>query len=122
MLMNLNGRERTQDAFEAIFASVTPKLRLQKVHHPEQGELSLIEVTLDGVSSGGDGADGIPNGTNGIHGNGVNGVHVNGETHGVDGKERTAVSNAVAQNDGTEVASEIQVEGGVGVDGKKLAH
>ncbi|KAM3419058.1 hypothetical protein BST61_g5013 [Cercospora zeina] len=55
MLMNLNGRERTQSAFEAIFASVTPKLRLQRVHYPEQGELSLIEVTLDGVELPGHG-------------------------------------------------------------------
>ncbi|KAI5370387.1 putative O-methyltransferase domain, S-adenosyl-L-methionine-dependent methyltransferase [Septoria linicola] len=85
MLMNLNGRERTQSAFEAIFASVTPKLKLQKVHRPEQGELSLIEVTLDGndLSTGQNGTNGHSNGVNG-HTNGVNG-HVNGHVNGVNG-------------------------------------
>nr|A0ST41.1 RecName: Full=O-methyltransferase CTB2; AltName: Full=Cercosporin toxin biosynthesis cluster protein 2 [Cercospora nicotianae]ABK64180.1 O-methyltransferase [Cercospora nicotianae] len=70
MLMNLNGRERTQSAFEAIFASVTPKLRLQRVIHPEQGELSLIEVTLDGVElpAQANGVNGHANGTNGVNG------------------------------------------------------
>lgn len=85
MLMNLNGRERTQSAFEAIFASVTPKLKLQKVHRPEQGELSLIEVALDGVdlSTSQNGANGHADGVNG-RSNGVNG-HVNGHVNGVNG-------------------------------------
>lgn len=47
MLMNLNGRERTVGAFSNLFQSVDPKLRLEKVYRPSQGELSLIEVTLD---------------------------------------------------------------------------
>lgn len=47
MLMNLNGRERTASAFTDLFQSVEPKLRLQKVYRPSQGELSLIEVVLD---------------------------------------------------------------------------
>lgn len=47
MLMNLNGRERTESAFSNLFQSVEPKLRLQKVYRPSQGELSLIEVVLD---------------------------------------------------------------------------
>lgn len=46
MLMNLNGRERTLTAFESLCRSVTPQLRVQKVHRPEQGELSLMEITL----------------------------------------------------------------------------
>ncbi|KAK2058400.1 O-methyltransferase [Colletotrichum caudatum] len=44
MLMNLNGRERTRAAFEELYSSVTPKLKVHKIHRPEQGELSLIEV------------------------------------------------------------------------------
>jgi hypothetical protein len=47
MLMNLNGRERTVSAFKGLLASVEPKLRLQEVHRPARGELSLIEVVLD---------------------------------------------------------------------------
>ncbi|KXT07227.1 hypothetical protein AC578_2366 [Pseudocercospora eumusae] len=49
MLMNLNGRERTLSAFEELCGAVTPKLRVRQVHQPEQGELSLIEMTLDGI-------------------------------------------------------------------------
>lgn len=45
MLMNLNGRERTLTAFEGLCRSVTPQLKVQKVHRPEQGELSLMEIT-----------------------------------------------------------------------------
>lgn len=45
MLMNLNGRERTLTAFEGLCRSVTPQLKVQKVHQPEQGELSLMEIT-----------------------------------------------------------------------------
>lgn len=45
MLMNLNGRERTLTAFESLCRSVTPQLKVQKVHRPEQGELSLMEIT-----------------------------------------------------------------------------
>lgn len=47
MLMNLNGRERTLSAFNAMCQTVTPKLRIVKVHRPPQGELSLIEIALD---------------------------------------------------------------------------
>ena len=47
MLMNLNGRERTLSAFNAMFQAVTPRLRVSKVHRPPQGELSLIEVVLN---------------------------------------------------------------------------
>lgn len=51
MLMNLNGRERTLRAFDALFETVTPKLRVSRVHKPPLGELSLIEATIDtGVS------------------------------------------------------------------------
>lgn len=45
MLMNLNGRERTLSAFDSLCRSCTPQLRVQKVHRPEQGELSLMEIT-----------------------------------------------------------------------------
>ncbi|KAL9096254.1 MAG: hypothetical protein Q9165_001777 [Trypethelium subeluteriae] len=48
MLMNLNGRERTLNAFSDLFQAVTPRLRVSRVHRPPQGELSLIEVVLDG--------------------------------------------------------------------------
>lgn len=44
MLMNLNGRERTRAAFEDLCSAVTPKLRVQEVYRPHQGELSLIEI------------------------------------------------------------------------------
>ncbi|TKX25778.1 O-methyltransferase-like protein 8 [Elsinoe australis] len=47
MLMNLNGRERTLGAFNGIAQSCTPKLRVQDVHRPALGELSLIELVLD---------------------------------------------------------------------------
>ena len=50
MLMNLNGRERSLEAFQCMCSSITPKLRVQKAHRPEQGELSLIEITLDTVN------------------------------------------------------------------------
>jgi 6-hydroxytryprostatin B O-methyltransferase len=46
MLMNLNGRERTVNAFNNMFNAVEPKLRLQKVYRPPRGELSLLEITL----------------------------------------------------------------------------
>jgi 6-hydroxytryprostatin B O-methyltransferase len=46
MLMNLNGRERTVSAFNNLFNSVEPKLRLEKVYRPPSGELSLLEVVL----------------------------------------------------------------------------
>lgn len=46
MLMNLNGRKRTLTAFESLCGAVTPQLKVQKVHRPEQGELSLMEITL----------------------------------------------------------------------------
>lgn len=74
MLMNLNGRERTQSAFENIFANVSPKLKLQKIHRPEQGELSLIEVTLDTVTWEKSASNGV-NGANGHATNGVNGEY-----------------------------------------------
>jgi hypothetical protein len=74
MLMNLNGRERTREAFEAIFASVTPKLRLQKVHRPEAGELSLIEATLASVHWDEHGTDHIKAAVNG-HANGTHAVN-----------------------------------------------
>lgn len=48
MLMNLNGRERTLAAFSDLFAAVTPKLRVSRVHRPASGELSLIEAMVDG--------------------------------------------------------------------------
>jgi hypothetical protein len=75
MLMNLNGRERTQSAFEAIFSSVTPKLRLLQIHRPAQGELSLIEVTLADSPLQSSKSNGVTNGVhaNGTHANGVNG-------------------------------------------------
>ncbi|TDZ26703.1 O-methyltransferase aurJ [Colletotrichum orbiculare MAFF 240422] len=44
MLMNLNGRERTRAAFEDLCRSVTPQLRVHRIHRPDQGELSLIEI------------------------------------------------------------------------------
>lgn len=44
--MNLNGRERSEHAFSELFASVSPELKLVKVHRPSMGELSLIEVKL----------------------------------------------------------------------------
>ena len=47
MLMNLNGRERTKSAFEAMMREVTPRLRVSQVYTPPQGELSLIELVLD---------------------------------------------------------------------------
>ena len=47
MLMNLNGRERTVAAFKGMGQSVEPKLRVQQVYRPSQGELSLIELVLD---------------------------------------------------------------------------
>ena len=85
MLMNLNGRERTQSAFENIFASVTPKLRLHKIHRPQQGELSLIEAVLDTTSLDSPAGD-VVNGAYG-HANGVNGYAngINGHTNGVNG-------------------------------------
>lgn len=45
ILMNLNSRERTLTAFEGLCKAVTPELKIQKVHRPEQGELSLMEIT-----------------------------------------------------------------------------
>jgi 6-hydroxytryprostatin B O-methyltransferase len=45
MLMNLNGRERTLTAFESLCKAVTPEMKIREVHRPEQGELSLIEIT-----------------------------------------------------------------------------
>ncbi|KAK3713688.1 O-methyltransferase ctb2 [Vermiconidia calcicola] len=92
MLMNLNGRERTQSAFEQIFASVEPPLRLKKVYRPAQGELSLIEVVLDGVGEdlrdgAVDGINGDWNEMNGNHSNGVNGHGVNGFANGMNGHE-----------------------------------
>lgn len=68
MLMNLNGRERTATAFAAMCASVEPKLKLQRVIRPEQGELSLIEITLDSVNW-----EAKSNGTHAT--NGVNGIN-----------------------------------------------
>ncbi|KAF2795489.1 O-methyltransferase [Melanomma pulvis-pyrius CBS 109.77] len=47
MLMNLNGRERTLDAFSSLFETVRPKLRVSRVHRPPLGELSLIEAVVD---------------------------------------------------------------------------
>ena len=47
MLMNLNGRERTLPAFKGLFRTISPPLRISRVHKPPQGELSLIEVVLD---------------------------------------------------------------------------
>ncbi|KAI9706230.1 MAG: O-methyltransferase ctb2 [Bogoriella megaspora] len=61
MLMNLNGRERTLSAFKALLQSVTPKLRVERVYRPPQGELSLIEAVLDSQENGG------VNGVNGFH-------------------------------------------------------
>ncbi|KAH8730332.1 S-adenosyl-L-methionine-dependent methyltransferase [Phaeosphaeriaceae sp. PMI808] len=53
MLMNLNGRERTLPAFDALFQKVRPILRVSKVHRPTSGgELSLIEAVVDGVGPG----------------------------------------------------------------------
>ncbi|KAF2172650.1 hypothetical protein M409DRAFT_16612 [Zasmidium cellare ATCC 36951] len=75
MLMNLNGRERTKSAFEGIFASVEPKLKLQRIHRPEQGELSLIEVTLASVEWPAE-ASGVANGVIG---------HANGQPSGMNG-------------------------------------
>jgi len=46
MQMNLNGRERSENAFSELFASVSPRLKLAKVYRPAMGELSLIEVRL----------------------------------------------------------------------------
>ncbi|USW46732.1 Putative O-methyltransferase domain, S-adenosyl-L-methionine-dependent methyltransferase [Septoria linicola] len=46
MLMNLNGRERSLSAWQSLFSSITPSLQLQQIFRPEQGELSLIELTL----------------------------------------------------------------------------
>ncbi|KAK2005549.1 O-methyltransferase [Colletotrichum eremochloae] len=51
MLMNLNGRERTKAAFEDLCSSVTPKLQVHRIHRPDQGELSLIDITLYGSTS-----------------------------------------------------------------------
>lgn len=47
MLMNLNGRERTLSAFEGLCRAMN--LKIKEVHQPEQGELSLLEFTLDGA-------------------------------------------------------------------------
>lgn len=44
MLMNLNGRERTMEAFRGLCDSVQPRLKVHEIHHPAQGELSLIEL------------------------------------------------------------------------------
>ncbi|KAI6286849.1 O-methyltransferase ctb2 [Pyricularia oryzae] len=44
MLMNLNGRERTMEAFRGLCDSVEPRLKVHEIHHPAQGELSLIEL------------------------------------------------------------------------------
>ncbi|KAF4418412.1 O-methyltransferase [Fusarium austroafricanum] len=49
MLMNLNGRERTRAAFEELCSAVTPKLQVRKIYSPEQGELSLIDITREDV-------------------------------------------------------------------------
>lgn len=44
MYMNLNGRERNIGAFEELGKSVTPQLRVHRVHHLTQGALSIIEM------------------------------------------------------------------------------
>ena len=85
MLMNLNGRERTQSAFETIFASITPKLRLHKIHRPKFGELSLLEVTLDedsilGAANGA--VNGYVNGSAQVHVDGSVNGHSNGVVNG----------------------------------------
>lgn len=91
MLMNLNGRERTISAFQEICQSVTPKLTVANVCRPKQGELSLIEITLDGAQAtvNGRGATHVNgNGVAHVNGNGVNGHtngYTNGHTNGVNG-------------------------------------
>ena len=60
MLMNLNGQERTLNAFQGLFNSVKPRLEVVGVHRPPQGELSLIEVQLaSDASQGGDKTNGV---------------------------------------------------------------
>ncbi|TLS24972.1 hypothetical protein PpBr36_06862 [Pyricularia pennisetigena] len=44
MLINLNGRERNVGTFEELGKSVTPQLKVHRVHRLTQGELSIIEM------------------------------------------------------------------------------
>lgn len=44
MYMNLNGRERNVGQFEELGKSVTPQLKVHRVHRLVQGELSIIEM------------------------------------------------------------------------------
>ncbi|KAI6355897.1 hypothetical protein MCOR25_008053 [Pyricularia grisea] len=44
MYMNLNGRERNVGQFEELGKSVTPQLKVHRVHRLNQGELSIIEM------------------------------------------------------------------------------
>ena len=98
MLMNLNGRERTITAFQEICQSVTPKLTVANVVRPKQGELSLIEITLDGAQATVNGNGVAQTNGNGVHvnGNGVNG-HTNGYTNGaqVNGVTNGARTNGI---------------------------
>ncbi|KXT08895.1 hypothetical protein AC579_8461 [Pseudocercospora musae] len=77
MLMNLNGRERTLSALEELCSAVKPKLRVRQVHRPEQGELSLIDMTLDGIQSNTANQTGVANRvtTNDVDGHASNGVN-----------------------------------------------